>query len=111
MRRVSCDQYEFDPPDSEQTLDLAIASSSCHYPHLASLLAKCGASSPNGSSLPVDWPRWPEVVTQLSRFAGLELPPLSQLREAVLLQDDCGEVEIAVAFGTTFVWYHWSTSA
>jgi hypothetical protein len=41
VRRLSFNQYEFDPPDSEQSLDLA-ASSLREHRHLVEFLAACG---------------------------------------------------------------------
>ncbi len=111
MRRVTCDQWEFDPPDSEQSLELAIAAPSRHCPDLAALLAECGASARDGPPPPSGWPRWREVAVHLERFAGVSLPPPPQVRAAVLLCDDWNDVELGVAFGSVLVWYHWSTSA
>ena len=111
MRRVSCDQYEFDPPDSEQSLELAIAAPSSHCPDLRTLLRACGASSDQGPSAAAGWPRWSMVAEHLARFAGLELPRPTGLRQTLLLRDDWDDVELGVAYGSLLVWYHWSTSA
>jgi len=110
MRRVICDEFEFNSPDSEQTVELAIASKSPYCPDLTSLLSRCGASAYSGSQPPVDWPQWPEVAEHLNRFAALELPHPSQL-SAVLLRNNWDDVELAVEYGSVFVWYHWSTTA
>lgn len=110
MRRVTCDQWEFDPPDSEQSLDLAVTKPSRRCPDLAALLASCGASATDGPTLPVGWGRWPEVAEHLERFAGIALPGPPDCR-AVLLSDEWNDVELGVAFGSVLVWYHWSTSA
>lgn len=56
VRRVLCGQWEFDPPDSEQGLELAIAAPSRHNPDLSALLAACGASARHGPP-PVGWVR------------------------------------------------------
>jgi len=111
VRRVSCDQYEFDPPDSQQALDLAIAAPSGHCPDLATLLAACGASAPDGSPPPAGWVGWGPVEAHLARFAGLDLPHPTKVRAAVLLRDEWDDVELGVAFGSVLLWYHWSTSA
>ncbi len=111
MRRVCCDQYEFTPPDSEQALDLALAAPSRHCPDLAALLAACGASAQDGPPPPAQWVRWGEIAAHLERFAAVSLPHPTQMREAVLLRDDCDDVELGVAFGSVLIWYHWSTSA
>lgn len=111
MRRISCDQYEFDLPDSEQFLELAIAAPSRHYRDLAAFLDACGASSCRGSSLPKSWFRWQLVVEQVRRFAGVELPHPSQCRETVLLNEEWNDVEVGVAVGSVLIWYHWFTTA
>src|SRR3954468_21007777 len=48
VRRISCDQFEFDPPDSEQSLELALSDPRQHQA-LRSLLAECGASANPGT--------------------------------------------------------------
>jgi len=111
VRRVTCDQWEFDPPDSEQALDLALATPSRHCRDLAALLAACGASARDGPPPPRGWARWGKVAAHLERFAGVALPHPTQVRAAVLLRDDWDDVELGVAFGSVLVWYHWSTSA
>jgi hypothetical protein len=111
VRRVSCDQFEFDPPDSEQLLDLALASPSRHCPDLPTLLNACGASASDGPPLPPGWIRWTEVTAHLERFAGLALPHPTQVQSAILIRDDWDDVELGIAFGSVLVWYHWSTTA
>ena len=110
MRRIICDQYEFDQADSEQSLELILAAPSRRCPDLATLLATCGASVQDGIPPPFDWRRWAEVATHLERFAGVNLPHPSQIR-AVLLRDDWDDVELGIAFESVLVWYRWSTSA
>ena len=48
MRWAICDQAEFDPPDSEQSLEISIAAPSRHCPDLSALLASSGASATSG---------------------------------------------------------------
>jgi hypothetical protein len=111
MRRVSCDQYEFDSHESEQSLEIALSTPSPHCPVLATLLAKCGASALEGQSLPVNWRRWGLVAEHLERFAGVSLPHASQVRTSVMLRDDWDDVELGLSFDSVFAWYHWQTSA
>lgn len=108
MRRIFCDQYEFDPPGSEQSLELALTSPTRHCPDLAALLLASGASSQSGPP-PHGWVRWDEVAAHLERFAGV-IPHPTQARVAVLLRDDWNDLELGVAFESVLVWYHWSTS-
>src|SRR5947209_6138848 len=44
VRKLSFDQWEFDSPDSEQSLDLALAARR-EYPDMAAFLAACGTDS------------------------------------------------------------------
>jgi hypothetical protein len=111
MRRVSCNLYEFDPPDSEQALEVALAAPSRDCPDLAALLAACGASALAGRPPPADWARWGQITAHLHRFAAVAVPDPTQLRAAVLLRDDWDDVELGIALDSVLVWYHWSTSA
>jgi hypothetical protein len=111
MRRISCDPFEFDTPDSEESLELAIASPSYYCPDLRSLLIACGASATHGPTIAVDWPRWRTIALYLPRFGGLELPRPTAIRESVLLRDEWDDVEVGLAYGSVLVWYHWSTTA
>jgi hypothetical protein len=111
VRRITCDQLEFDPAESEQALDLAISHTSRYYPDLPSLLAVCGASARVGLSPPLNWAKWDTVLRHLRLYAGLELPHPTQWREAVILCDDWNDVELGIAAGSLFIWYHWTTSA
>lgn len=111
MRRISCDQYEFDQPDSEQALDLAVAVPSRRCPDLSALLAACGASAKNGPGLEPGWSRWNVVAEHLAQFAGVTLPHPTQVRTAVLIRDDWDDIELGIAFGAVLIWYRWTTSA
>src|SRR4051794_3178469 len=105
VRRMSCDQFEFDPPDSEQSLQLALSCPRQH-PELETFLAECGASATSGRPPEPGWVRWEMVRDHLRRFAGLELPHVGECREVVLLSDDCDDVELAIAAGASLIWYH-----
>jgi hypothetical protein len=111
VRRLSCDQDEFDSPESEQSLELAITSPSRRQPDLAALLIACGASACIGPRPPPGWHRWQTIADHLRRFASVDLPHPTQLREAMLLRDDWDDVELGVAAGSLLIWYHWSMTA
>lgn len=110
MRRITCDQYEFDPPDSEQCLELAL-SNATRYPDLGAFLEACGASASPGRVLELGWGDWEMVQAHLRRFAGLELPDLGECREAVLIRNDWDDIELAIRAGDDAIWYHWFTTA
>jgi hypothetical protein len=109
VRRLSLDQYEFEPPDSEQMLELAISSPNQH-PDLCQFLEACGASAGTGNPPPARWPKWPQVVESVRQFAGLELPPADACK-VIVLSDDWDDVELVVVVGSLLFWYHWWTSA
>jgi hypothetical protein len=109
MRRLSFDEYEFDRPDSEESLELVISSSRQH-PELTEFLSACGASALVGSSPPANWGRWSEVTAHVQRFAGFELPSFNAC-QVILFSDDWDDLELAVIVGPHLVWYHWWTTA
>jgi hypothetical protein len=110
MRRLFFDQYEFDTPNSEESLELVISSPRQH-PDLGAFLKECGASAQDGPPPAPGWPRWHTVTEHLRRLAGVELPHPSRFRAAVLMHDDWNDLELAIAFGPLIIWYHWSTTA
>lgn len=110
MRRISCDQFEFDPPDSEQSLELAIARPSQPRGFRA-FLTGCGASAPGGPPPDPGWRRWEQVRDHVRRFAGIELPHLGGCREVTLLRDEWNGLEVGPSCGPHLLWYYWSTGA
>jgi hypothetical protein len=107
---MTFDEYEFEPIDSEQALEIAISSPKQHR-DLKSFLTDCGAFAVDGPPPPADWPHWGEIVDTLRRLAEIELPPLTSCRQVALILDDWNDRELAVSTGSVLVWYHWSTTA
>lgn len=109
MRKLLFDQYEFDEPSAEQTLEVAISSVPRHG-DLPSFLTECGATLRDGMPATQDWSRWAEIAANMRRFAGIEV-----VRNAgspfLLLNDDWDDCEVAFQSGSLFVWYHWWTTA
>jgi hypothetical protein len=105
MRRIQIDPAEFDPPSSEQHLDLAISSSKRT---VVQFLSDCGASKPSGSTPGESWGRRTEVLSNVRQFAGIEIG-----REAVLtlLNDEWNDLEAVIESGDGLIWYHWYTTA
>lgn len=110
MRRLMFDQDEFDPLDSEQSLELALSDPTRHR-DLGDFLAKCGASVVSGRTPDAGWDRWVMVRFHLREFSGLRLPSLDECREVLVLSDEWNDVEAAIVTETELIWYHWSTSA
>jgi hypothetical protein len=110
MRRLYFDQFEFNPPESEQELELVISSSGQHR-DLQALLSTCGASATSANPPAANWTRWQQVAEHLRSLAQLELPHQSQWHEITLLRDEWDELEIGIAVGPFIICYHWQTSA
>ena len=110
MRKLTFDQYEFDTPSSEESLEIMIASPR-QFNEFAAFLKACPTSRTHGSPLPKGWQKWFQVAEKMDRFAHVQLPRLEQCREAVVFIDDWNEVEVAAAAGPSLFWYHWLTSA
>ncbi|WP_425395461.1 hypothetical protein [Aeoliella sp.] len=111
MRRITCDQDEFEVPESEQSLSLAVSAASRRCPDLEAFLAACEKSDLPRRALPAKWHRWQQVALHLQRIAFLDLPAQEHLRESRVASDDWNDVELVLAFDSVFVWYHWCTSA
>jgi hypothetical protein len=110
MRRLHFDDYEFDPRESEQSLEVAISSSRQH-PNLGMFLTECGSSAIAGPPISPGWARLTQVSDHLRMLAGLELPHPSRWRESVLLRNEWDDLELGIAAGPVLVWYHWFTTA
>jgi hypothetical protein len=110
MRRLHFDQYEFDSPDSEQSLEVVISSPRQHD-GLKAFLSECRASSDVAPPPAPGWDHWPSVTENLRSLAGVVLPEMSQWREGALFRDEWDDVEVAIAAGPFLVWYHWLTTA
>jgi hypothetical protein len=110
MRRLSFDQFEFDSPCSEQSIEIAVATPS-QYLYLESFLADCGASDSTGPPITPSWMKWNVTADDFHRRAGIELPHPSQWRESALIDDEWNDLEIAVAAESILIWYHWYTTA
>lgn len=109
MRRLSFDYYEFDPSESEQTLDLAISSLEQH-PTYDEFLTDCGVAVRPGLDLPEDWPQWRGVTDAIHTRTGLRLAPRGSC-EVLALSDDWDDLELFIRTGSVLIWYHWWTTA
>jgi hypothetical protein len=110
MRRLSWDQYEFNSPSSEQSLEVAISSRTQHR-DLSSFLLACMASAQSGPPIRHGWPNWQSVMSDLQKHVGLAPTHPSEFRESILLSDEWNLRELAFEAGPLLVWYRWSTSA
>jgi hypothetical protein len=110
MRQLQLDQYELDPPESEQSLRIAISTPRQHST-VGAFLVACGASATQGPAVGLDWPKWHVVSAHLRQHARLDLPHRTKVRDTVLLRDHWDEVELAIVYGDVLVWYHWGTTA
>jgi hypothetical protein len=114
MRRLHCDQDEFYPPESEQTLDLAITSTS-GYRDLAAFLADRRvpvqqAYSGAGVAAPPRADHWNRIIEHLLLFAGIDLSTVPP-REVRIFADEWNRLAVAASIGDWYFWYSWQTSA
>lgn len=109
MRRLEFDYDEFDPPEGENFLQIAIATRK-QCPQLADFLDRCGASTHAGSLATPQWPRWPEIVESLRSRAQFELPPRQEC-DVTILNYEWNDLEIVICTESTMIWYHgWTTA-
>jgi hypothetical protein len=117
MRRLHCDQDEFYPRESEQSLDLAITSTR-GYRDLDAFLADdrvlvryLGAPGMvGGVAAPPRWDRWSGIIEHLLLFAGIDLSTLRP-REVRVFADEWNCLAVAASIGDWYFWYCWETSA
>lgn len=112
MRKHSFDFFEFEPPESEQFLDLAFASKR-QYADLQEFLADCGAldESLRSSSGSGNWQETTEYVrAYLRKCLGIELP-LTNGSQPTVLSKEWNDVEVSMETPEEFVWFHWWTTA
>jgi hypothetical protein len=115
MRTLSFDQFEFDPPDSEQALVISIAARDEHiFPDVADFArAVWGDEDPGKLSRPVPFAEdiGPgNVRAYLRQYAGVALPTPCHWPTYVLA-DEWNDWEAVLAGPTIFLRYHWWTTA
>src|SRR5262245_26754673 len=113
MRKLSFDQWEFNPPESEQSLDVAIASAR-EYAGPPEFLAACRPADESCRGLPAPQPiaelaRCGEVLGYLREYAGLELEDGSW--SAGVISDEWNDLELVLVSGRQYIWYRWETTA
>jgi hypothetical protein len=114
MRRLHCDQDEFYPRGSEQSLDLAITSTR-GYRDLDAFLADGrvpvrSAYPGAGVAAPPRWDGWNGIIEHLLLFAGIDLSTLRP-REVRIFAEEWNWVAVAASVGDWYFWYSWETSA
>ena len=115
MRTLTFDQFEFDPPDSEETLHLWIASKSDFpFPDVRSFAAAAvSVEAAPALCQPVPFSDsfgYGIVRGYLPRFAGVTVPP-SCTWPTYLLLDDVQEWDGVFEADGLFIRYHWWSTA
>jgi hypothetical protein len=115
MRTLSFDQYEFDPPDSEQGLVISIAvRDERTFPDVAAFAhAVWSDEAPERLPSPVSFAEEigpGNVRAYLRQYAGIELPTPCDWPTYVRC-DDWNDWEAVLAGPSLFVRYHWWTTA
>jgi hypothetical protein len=115
MHTLSFDQFEFDPPDSEQALVISIAARDDRtFPDVAAFACAVWGDEASGKlAHPVPFAEdiGPgNVRAYLRRYAGIELPTPCDWSTHVL-SDEWNDWEAVLAGPAIFVRYHWWTTA
>lgn len=111
---MHCDQDEFPPPDSEETLDLVFTSTR-GYRDLAAFLADRRvpvqqAHAGAAVAAPPRWAQWDRIIEHLVLFAGIDLSTVPP-REVRIFADEWNWLAVAASVGDWYFWYSWQTSA
>jgi hypothetical protein len=115
MRTLTFDQWEFEPPDGEERLEISIAAKDERaYSSVAAFAgAVYGIKSAGKLSSPVPFTDAigpGNVRAYLARYAGVKLPTPCTWPTHVI-SDDWNDFDAVLAGPTTFIRYHWWTSA
>ena len=119
MRTLTFDQWEFDPPDAEEGLEISIAArNDLLYPSVVAFAraAQCiGSDGDLAAPIPFDeglgGANGPgHVRTYLQRYAGVTLPTPCDWPTHVIA-NEWNDFDAVLVGPTTFIRYHWSTTA
>jgi hypothetical protein len=115
MRTVSIDQFEFDNPSSEESLEIAVSKrSSFPFPDVQSFVAArrhTQSNKPLGKPVAFDGKFGYGLVREyLQRFAGVSIPVLCTW-PTYILADGEGESELIMCAPDHWIHYRWATSA
>src|ERR1700749_3889888 len=119
MRTLTFDQWEFDPPDGEEGLEISIAAKNDFlYPNVVAF-ARAVHGFNFGENLVAPVPFTEElgaakgpghVRTYLEPYAGLQLPATCDWPTHVV-SNDWNDFDAVLVGPTMYVRYHWSTTA
>lgn len=115
MRKLTFDQFEFEHPDSEESLELWIAAKgSFPFPDVRSFVASVATieiAEKLGSAQPFDEVFYREMVRQyLARFAGLIIPQLC-VWPTYELFNDALDWDAVLEASDLFIRFHWWSTA
>jgi hypothetical protein len=119
MRTLTFDQWEFDPPDAEEGLEISIAAKNDFlYPNAAAFARAAHAIKfDEGLAAPVPFTEEigatngpGHVRTYLQRYAGVTLPMPCDWPTHIIL-NDWNDFDAVLVGPTVFIRYHWSTTA
>ena len=112
MYTIVANQFEFDPPDSEQDLTIVVGCAP-EFKTIASFLAACEEStradeSGIESTLCAQLTR-KEIIDTLDRF----IPRVTVPRAAQVytFNDEWDDRELLICWPGRYIWYHWYTTA
>jgi hypothetical protein len=118
MRTLTFDQWEFDPPDGEEGLEISIAAKNdVLYPNVAAFARAVHGFKFDESLTSVAFAEelgaangTGHVRTYLQRFAGVTLPTPCDW-PTYIVSNDWNDFDAVLVGPTIYVRYHWSTTA
>ncbi|MGJ7527470.1 hypothetical protein [Variovorax sp. GB1P17] len=116
MLSLRIDQFEFDDPGSEESLEIDVSSQS-RFPHpdvKAFVRSTVDVSHASALDEPMPFYRVADracVSDYLKRFAKVDVPPHCDWPTYLLSKDSWDETHLVICGPTTFIRYHWSSSA
>lgn len=117
MRTLRFNQYEFDHPNSEESLEVWVAPRG-ECGHLGAFLVDCGElrlSNPERATDSIilrldDLNRSEMVIDYLKNYCHLDLEEPA-LYPVLVLLDDWNDLKLAMELPEQFILFHWETSA
>lgn len=116
MRSIKIDQYEFDDPGSEESLEIDLSQQS-RFPHpnvKAFVGSTVGVAATSSLGEPAPFYRnahRSQVADYLKRFAGVDVPAHSDWLTYELDKESWDQVHLVICAPGIFIRYQWSTSA
>jgi hypothetical protein len=116
VRSIKIDQFEFDDPGSEESLEIDLSRKS-RFPHpdvKAFVASAVGVAAASSLGNPVPFysnSHRSQVAEYLKRFAGVDVPTHCDWPTYELEKESWDQAHLIICTPGVFVRYQWSTSA